>query len=307
MSRCVRSLRALSAAILIAVAAAVVSAVPAIPAAAQEAAAAATPAAAPAEAPKYGWANTLVGALNFTQTSFGNWAEGGTNSSAWQVSGSGTFKRVAKPTTWTSNVKLEYGEVRQEDLETRKALDLIFLESVLDFNTSRYLKPYVAATAKTQFARGYDYKKTPSEAVSDFRDPLLLTQSAGIGYQVKPWLMTRLGGALQETFTDEFRQYSDDAATLDELEKTKVEGGLESVTTADRWFGERLNVKSRLALFWAFNNSDQVDADWMTDVTLKAWGALGVTLKLQMLYNKDVLDAVQVKQILGVGVSYAFI
>ncbi len=271
----------------------------------QEQVAAETPA--PEAAPATGWQNSLAGSLTFAQTSFSNWAEGGTNSAAWQASGNGVFKRLSPARHWTTTLKLEYGEVDAADTGTRKALDLIFVESIVDFQTTRHVKPYIAATAKTQFARGYDYKASPVVPVSDFADPLLLTQSAGIGFRPRPWLATRLGGAMQETFTDEFRQYSDDPDTPDELEKTKVEGGLESVTTVDRWLNSQLNIKSRLALFWAFNNSDQVDMDWMNDVTVKALGAIGVSFKLHLIYNKDVLDKVQLKQIFGVGINYTFI
>lgn len=264
--------------------------------------------AAQAKADSLGWHNSLVGSFNFTQTSFSNWAEGGTSSASWLVSGNGSFRRYGGPTIWSNSLKLEYGETKQEGDESRKALDLIFGETVVDFNTSRLIKPYLRASLKTQFAAGYDYEQEPKLKVSDFADPLLLTQGAGVGFWLKPWITTRLGFGAQETFADEFAAtYTDDVETLDEVETTKFEGGLESVTTLEREFDKKLNVKSRLALFWAFNNSDQVDGDWMTDVTLKALGSIGVTLKFQLLYDKDILDKVQVKQVLGVGISYTFI
>jgi len=270
------------------------------PAAAQDAA--------KAKADSLGWYNSLVGSFNFTQTEFSNWAEGGTNSASWLVSGIGSFRRYGGPTIWSNALKLEYGETKQEGEDARKTLDMIFAETIVDFNTSRLIKPYARASLKTQFAPGYDYKQDPRVQVSDLADPLLLTQGAGIGFWLKPWLTTRLGFGAQETFADEFAAiYTDDAETADEVETSKVEGGLESVTTLEREFAKKLSVKSRLALFWAFNNSDQVDGDWMTDVTLKALGSIGVTLKFHLLYDKDVLDKVQLKQVLGVGISYAFI
>jgi hypothetical protein len=36
-------------------------------------------------------------------------------------------------------------------------------------------------------------------------------------------------------------------------------------------------------------------------------GALGLTLKFELLYNKDVLDKVQWQQVLGIGVTYSFL
>ena len=45
----------------------------------------------------------------------------------------------------------------------------------------------------------------------------------------------------------------------------------------------------------------------MTDITLKAIGALGVTFKCEALYNKTVLDKIQWQQVLGIGITYSFL
>lgn len=255
-----------------------------------------------------GWHNELIGSLNFTQSSFSNWAGGGEDNSSWLLGGRGRFKRYGHRTNWSNVLRLEYGETKQKNQDSRKAYDLIFAESIVDFNTSRLIKPYARASAKTQFTAGYDYAPDPKVKVSDFADPLYLTQGAGVGFQVKPYLITRFGLGLQETFADQFAAtYTDDPATPDKLEKSRIEGGLESVSELDRTINKQLGLKSRLALFWAFNNTDQVDVDWMTDINLKAMGALGMTFKFELLYNKDVMDKIQWQQVLGIGVTYSFL
>jgi hypothetical protein len=255
-----------------------------------------------------GWRNELIGSFNFTQSSFSNWAAGGVDNASWLLGGRGSFKRHGGRTNWSNVLRLEYGEVKQKGQDSRKAFDLIFAESILDFNTSRLIKPYARASLKTQFAPGYDYAVDPKVMVADFADPLYLTQGAGVGFQVKPYVITRYGLGLQETYADEFAAvYTDDVDTADKVETSRIEGGLESVTELDKTLHKQLSLKSRLSLFWAFNNSDQVDVDWMTDINLKAMGALGLTLKFELLYNKDVLDKVQWQQVLGIGVTYSFI
>lgn len=255
-----------------------------------------------------GWHNELIGSLNFTQSSFSNWAGGGEDNSSWLLGGRGRFKRYGHRTNWSNVLRLEYGETKQKGQDSRKAYDLIFAESIVDFNTSRLIKPYARASVKTQFTAGYDYASDPRVKVSDFADPLYLTQGAGVGFQVKPYLITRFGLGLQETFADQFAAvYTDDAGTPDKIEKSRIEGGLESVSELDKTLHKQLALKSRLALFWAFNNSDQIDVDWMTDINLKAMGALGMTFKFELLYNKDVMDKIQWQQVLGIGVTYSFL
>ena len=255
-----------------------------------------------------GWRNELIGSFNFTQSSFTNWAAGGVDNASWLLGGRGRFKRYGGRTNWSNVLRLEYGEVKQKDQDSRKASDLIFAESIVDFNTSRLIKPYARASLKTQFAPGYDYTADPKTKVADFADPLYLTQGAGLGFQVKPYVITRFGLGLQETYADEFAAvYTDDVHTADEIETSRIEGGLESVTELDKTLNKQLSLKSRLSLFWAFNNSDQVDVDWMTDINLQAMGALGLTFKFELLYNKDVLDKVQWQQVLGIGVTYSLI
>lgn len=255
-----------------------------------------------------GWHKELVGSFNFTQSSFSNWAAGGEDNSSWLLGGRGRFKRYGHRTNWSNVLRLEYGETKQKNQDSRKAYDLIFAESIVDFNTSRLIKPYARASVKTQFAAGYDYTADPKVKVSAFADPLYLAQGGGLGFQVKPYLITRCGLGLQETFADQFAAvYTDDHDTPGRIEKSRSEGGLESVTELDKTLHKQLGLKSRLALFWAFNNTNQVDVDWMTDINLQAMGALGLTFKFELLYNKDIMDKIQWQQMLGIGVTYSFL
>jgi len=269
---------------------------------------AAEPATAGAKTDSVGWSKDLTAAFNFTQASFSNWVAGGVSNVSWLAGSHGRFKRFGQLDNWTTNLRLEYGQVKEKDQQARKSFDLIFLETIIDFNTSRLLKPYARASGKTQFTAGYDYSATARVKVSDFADPLYLEQGAGLGYQLGRGLITRFGLGLKETLAkaDFAPIYADDKSTPDKIEKSRVEGGLESVTELDRNFGQALGVKSRLALFWPFDDTSRLDADWMTDVTLKAIGALGVTFKFEALYNKTILDKVQWQQVLGIGLTYRF-
>ena len=256
--------------------------------------------------PPQGWQESLVGSINLSQTSFSNWSQGGEDFIAWTFGATGGLNREDDRSAWKNSLKLEYGLVKQGSEDARKAVDQIFMESVYTRKFGWKADPYLAANLRTQFAEGKNYEVDPPVVTSDFWDPAYLTQSAGLERHFRPELTSRLGLALQEVLTSDYRQYSDDPATS-KIEKTKVEGGLESVTNYEGTLREGLVAKSKLALFYSFKRTDQLDVDWNTDLSLKVIKNISVNYNLQIIYDKDVIDKAQVKQFLGVGVSIAFI
>lgn len=253
-----------------------------------------------------GWRPSLVGTVNFSQTSFSNWSQGGEDFAAWTFGATGGLNLDSSERAWKNSLKLEYGLVDQSGQEARKSVDQIFLESVHIWKTGWKVDPFLSATARTQFAEGKNYSLTPPGVTSDFADPLLLTQTAGFSRALRPGMETRLGFSMQETMTDLYPQYSDDPETA-EIENTKVEAGLESVTQYEGKLREGLVAKSKLRGFYAFDQLDELDLEWQNDLTLAVVKNLSVNYLLHLLYDEDVLDRLQVKQFLGVGFSVTLI
>ena len=252
------------------------------------------------------WKHTLVGSLSLSQVSFKDWQQGGEDALAYTTIVEGKSVNDVPKTTWTTSYKFAYGQTKLGDQEIRKTDDKLDLESVLTYKLGSYVNPYVAATLKTQFARGFDYKPTGKIAVSNFFDPAYLTQSAGLGYQPIKQIKTRLGLALRETITSDFTGYADDPKTTT-IEKTKTEGGLESVTNVDWQLAQNLLLTCKLELFDAFKNFDVVILRSDNTLSAKVSKFVSVTFNVQMINEKPISPRTQVKETIAFGLSYTFL
>ena len=84
------------------------------------------------EEPEYGWSKEVVANLNFTQSSFDNWTQGGENSWAWLGGLNTRLINDQEKINWTNVGKFEYGQSKIGDDESKKSADEIFIESVED-------------------------------------------------------------------------------------------------------------------------------------------------------------------------------
>lgn len=260
-----------------------------------------------AKAPVYGWTHSLVGSLTLTQVAFTDWAQGGENALAWALGADGKSVNDQERTTWANTLKLGFGQTRLGDQGIRKTDDRIDMESMLTFKLDGTINPYVAATFKSQFAKGYKYDADgKATAVSQFFDPAYLTQSAGFVYQPIAELKTRLGVGLREIITSQFPAYADDPATL-EIEKTAVNGGLESVTELNWKIEENVVFSSKLELFSTFKKLDEIILRSDNVLAAKVSSLITVMLNVQFLNERTISPRTQVKETLAIGLSYTFL
>jgi hypothetical protein len=260
-----------------------------------------------AEDAPVGWKTEVVGALNLTQASFDNWAQGGEATLGWQVGLNGTFTHYAPSHEWANGMKMAFGMTKVGDEDARKSVDEIRFESVYTYKAGYIVDIYVAATAATQFSKGYEYTDSEKITVSDFLDPGYFTQSAGIARAYKDILKTRLGGAIKETITDQFPvPYADDPET-DEIEDTKTEAGAESVTDLNLKLGESLLFTSKLELFSNLEATNAIDVNWDNLLTAKIEEYLSVNLNVRIFYDRDISTSRQIKESLAIGLAYSFI
>jgi hypothetical protein len=257
--------------------------------------------------PAYGWKKNLVGGLNLTQVSFNDWQQGGEDALAWTLTLDGKFENDQPKTNWATSYKFAFGQTKLGEQGIRKTDDKIDLETVLTYKLGSYVNPYFAATLKTQFARGFQYAADGTKTqVSKFFDPGYLTQSAGFGYQPAPQVKTRLGVALREIITSDFAIYSDDPAT-DEIEKTKVQGGMESVTNVDWKLAANLLLTAKLELFAPFETFDEAIVRSDNTLAAKVSKYVTVNLNVQLINERKVTPRTQVKETIAIGLSYALL
>jgi hypothetical protein len=244
------------------------------------------------------WKHSVTAGVTATQVSYTDWAQGGENALAWTATLDG--KSVLEPATysWATTYNFAYGNTKLGTQSVRKTDDKIDIASTFTYKLGVFINPYVAATFKTQFTKGYSYDALGNaKAISDFLDPAFITQSAGAGYQPIPEVKTRLGAALREIVTYTFTQYSGG-------EKTEVEGGLESVTEVDARLEENLFFKAKLELFSAFKKMQEVVVRSDNTLTAKISKYFSTNINVQLIQERPITPRTQVKQTIALGFSY---
>lgn len=253
------------------------------------------------------WTSSVKGGLNLTQTGFDNWAAGGENAFAWQMNLNFSFVQDLEKTTWSNSGKFLYGATKTGDVEMRKSVDEIKMESVLTYKLGSKINPYVAITGETQFGAGYNYNTDSSFQISAFLDPGYFRESFGAGYLINENLGTRLGLSFKQTVTSDYPvPYADDPSTT-EIETLRSEFGAESVTDFTFTVSENAVYVSKLELFSAFSAFDEIDVNWDNTLTVKVSEYINVNANFKLVYDKDISVTRQIKQSMAFGVNYTFI
>ncbi len=261
------------------------------------------------------WKADLIGKLAATQAGYSNWAKGGVNSVAFSTGMDGRFERGGPVWQQKHDLRLGFGLVKQDTLEFRKAEDEISVSSSVQYRGGgvfQHLNPTFAFQTRTQFAPGYNFKKNPFNdereppvKVSDFFSPAIFTQSIGLTYDPADWFTQRLGVGSKQTVVaiPRFRELYG----VPESGPALVEVGVESRTQVQREIVENVVLKSSLGLFAAFNKADVPDLTWENQVAMKVNSWLSVNVQVDALFDRDISNALQFKEIVTLGISYAII
>ncbi len=253
------------------------------------------------------WENSLITGLNISQVSFKDWSKGGDNSLAWTIRGD--YKNIYKSDNWVLKNQLigEYGRTKLGETDFRTTDNDLYLETVLSLNVGWSVDPFFSNMVRTTITEGFNYKEDPAQKTADFFDPGYVIQSLGFTYDRIENFTTRMGLAFKETFTKNYRHYSDDPDTEDELESFKLETGFESVTSAKVNLAVNVDLATKLRLFTRFENIDVWDVRWENRIVAKVNSWLNVTFDYILLYEKAQSLRTQMKEALQVGISYRLI
>lgn len=263
------------------------------------------------------WSHSGLTGVNFSQTSFTNWSEGGENSMATNVYFNGSLNYKEGKTAWDNDLSANFGLNYTEATKWRKNIDNLNLSS--KFGRQITEKLYYAALLdfKTQMGYGYDYSGEERKLTSKFLTPGYLNLSLGIDYKPNDHISiyySPVAGKMTLTNDTAFsKNYG-----VDEGKKTRFELGTTFKGTVNySLMQDKLTLKSTLDLFTPYNDTfGNVDVNWDVLVGLNVTSLLTVTFQSTLKYDDDIKtfdDAgvqhgakVQFKEILGVGLSYKF-
>jgi hypothetical protein len=251
------------------------------------------------EEPELGWKRTASGNLNLNQAYFDNWTKGGSNALSWETRLEGAAVRKEADWDWESRGKAAFGQSHIDGLGTRKAGDELTLETIYTRKISEWVNPFASARLQTQFAAGYSYddEAGTSERVSGPFDPTYFIQTVGLGRNWGDEYKLRAGAALKETFSAARYGYAG-------ADGFKIEPGASAVAEVRRGVMENILLASVLDVFIDFRGVDAVDVRWENQVTAKVNSFVSTNFSLDLLYDKDLSTRRQIRQTLGVAVSF---
>jgi hypothetical protein len=278
--------------------------IPAAPAAAFPA----VPVVPPAPVVDTTWKKELVGSVNASSSYYRDWADGSEDAFAWSAKIAGRLVRDDERWNWTTTGDALFGQVKLGDKGFRKTDDELKAETVLKRKLSRWVDPFVSAGFQTQFAPGWKYPSDTSARVqvSDFLDPLYLSQSAGVGTTPVPWLSTRVGGAVHEARTDVYTNWSDDPKT-GSVERWKVEPGVEWVTELKKALERSLLLESKLSVFSNLKGADEIVTVWTAAATWQFSKYVNASASGELHHDIQQSEAWQWKQRLALGLVANFL
>ncbi|WP_099370147.1 DUF3078 domain-containing protein [Sphingobacterium sp. 1.A.5] len=261
---------------------------------------------------------TIKGENTFliNQSSFSNWAAGGVNSMAGNLMFNYDFNYKKDKWSWDNKVLAAYGQTFQKETDWRKNDDRFAINSLLGYQAAEKWLYTFFMNFNTQFANGYDYDGTErGDKISAPFAPAYLSFGPGIAYKESDNFKINFSPAsarfimvgaesLRENFDVDPDKFSRNefGAALDVYYKVGLM--------------ENINFENILKLYSNYLQDPQnVDVDYLANLNLQVNKFITVNASVQLLYDDNVTliksdgregPGLQVRQILGAGVTYKF-
>lgn len=268
------------------------------------------------------WDYELNGKISVSQAAYKDWQEGGLNSLAFTTSLDGALERKGDQWAQAHSLRLVLGFIDQENREIRKSEDLIRVQGNFQYQGDGFFKlftPTLAGGLRTQFANGFSYSENlypdeghprsdaePPVQTSAFFAPATFTEALGLTYQPVEQFSMRLGAASKQTIVTEpdFRVLYG----VDPDDPVRVEAGGQFVSMLDQRLSDNVRYRSQLSVFFAVNQLDNLpDVIWENVVNLEVNDWLTTDLEFVAVYDEDTTRALQIKEVISVGLSLSIL
>lgn len=249
--------------------------------------------------------------LVFNQSSFSNWNSGGNNNI-------GIIGKIRYNLSYKNgrhfldnNLKLGYGFVSSQGESSRKTEDYINLMSNYGYDIGKNFYLSTGFQFLSQFTAGYNYSETPDpdfeDRISAFMSPGYLNAGLGISYNPT------------ENFQVIFRPLNGKFTFVTDphLQKAGKYGLEEDGQSVRAELGALVNVLYRIKIFKDidfvnqinfFSNyifhPERVDIAYNGTLNIRFNKFISTVVSLDLLYDHDQMQKLQMKQTLGIGFSY---
>ncbi|PLX22306.1 MAG: hypothetical protein C0597_02725 [Marinilabiliales bacterium] len=256
------------------------------------------------------WKFNGVTSVNFSQVSLTNWAPGGENSYAFNGLLNLSLNYSKDKNDWANTLDIGYGIQKQGDQDIRKTDDHIDFISKYGRKISKTFFVSAMLNFKTQMNEGLKYESDPdtSYVISKFLAPGYL--QAALGMEYKPneafyAVLSPIAGKLTMVLDDTLSARG--AFGVDPGSKSRMELGGSAAIGVKKEIMKNVTFNSTLGLFTNYiENIQNVDLDWKVMINMKINDYLSANLNTHLVYDDDMIQDLQFKEVFGVGLTYKF-
>lgn len=238
------------------------------------------------------WTLNGQAALGFTQTSLTNWAAGG--NSSYSVLFSGSYNANYKTTTesWTNNINLRIGAIKQDNEVLNKSEDKIAITSKYGITAFKDWSYTADLSFNTQMAKGYTNKGTENEVItSKWLAPGYTTLSIGMDYKpnkVFTFFASPIAGKV--TFVTDTVMIDQTNYSIAEDKKAYWEPGLTLKSTYTKSLREDITLATNASFFTSYTEfMERVQVTWEGKINMQVNQYIALSLLCNMIYDTNVL------------------
>lgn len=281
------------------------------------------------------WERTNRVGLDINEIAFVNWSVGGNNSVSLLAKGNFVRKYSRTNVNWNNELILKYGLNSQEGQEVRKTDDQIQFNSTFGYRKDTLSNWFYSAkfNFSTQFANGYNYPNVNDEISSPFA-PAYIFLGIGGEYNRKDLGLTAYFSPLTDKTTLVLNQMladkgsfgvqkavlDDEGNVIQHGKQTRTELGILITNQLKRQIFKNIMLDQRTTLYTDYiNNFGNVDIDFQFNLDMTVNQYVRANIGAQIIYDDDIKATeevagevvqvgpkMQLKQMLGVGLSYTF-
>ena len=259
-----------------------------------------------------GWLIKGNNSLQFNQAAFSNWMAGGVNSYALNANIDYEFNLTRGRHIWDNRVILAYGILRNEGEDYRKSNDVIDITSSYGYEVVKHLYLAASTNFKTQFSEGFDYEIQDAvtgdyKKISSFMSPGYWSLGIGLDYKPTENLQVNFHPLTSRfTFvTDPELQFAGNYGLKADGDSYFYEFGAYLGARYKFNIMENISYDSRLGIYSNYLDTPQnmdVAYQGILDMKVNSWISAQATINL--FYDEDQIKKTQLKETLGVGLSY---
>ena len=258
----------------------------------------------------YEWGFGLRMSLTGSQAAYRNWSQGGVNNIS--MLGSVGFSAAYEMDRYlfSHSTALRYGQSRIGEGDFIKSDDIIRVRNQLRrrFSDERFSAIF-NVNLDTQFDTGYDppvpEDDEPRVVISRFFAPGYISQVLGLSYNPERYFRSEAGLAMKQTIvsdTDLSPRYG-----LDPGDTFRNETGFSLLIGYERQIMENIFYSGFAETFTNVTKSiASTDVLIVNEISGQINRYISTNFELALVYDDDITEELQVKQIISVGFSYSF-